>query len=334
MAELRIEPGGSASVYVLHEGYVGRDGDDERVAGTVTLIVDGDAVIVVDPGMVASREALLAALAAHGPQAGDVTDVVFSHHHPDHTVNAALFPTARIHDHWAVYVGDRWIDRDANGAELGRPSGCCARRGTPPRTCRMHARDNLHYDGITVERPSGDAIMRLIAAVRLSRLSDSTTSVDTQAENLEEYARRNGHKIVKVTSDLDVSGGKPIMKRPGVGPWFDRMDEWDALAGYSIDRMFRNHLDFLKTWHEVLEPAGKLLIAVNEKIDMTTFRRQDVRQHARGVRPKRAGQDEGTPQPGCKAANHVGIRERRPVIAALGIHDAEERRPLDSRARS
>lgn len=63
--------------------------------------------------------ALLAALAAHGPQARDVTDVVFSHHHPDHTVNAALFPAARIHDHWATYVGDRWIDRDADGAELG-----------------------------------------------------------------------------------------------------------------------------------------------------------------------------------------------------------------------
>jgi hypothetical protein len=54
-------------VWVLHEGYVGRDGDDERVAGTVTLILDGDAVIVIDPGMVASREALLAALAEHGP---------------------------------------------------------------------------------------------------------------------------------------------------------------------------------------------------------------------------------------------------------------------------
>ena len=88
------------------------------ISGTVTLILDGDAVIVVDPGMVASREALLAALAAHGPQAGDVTDVVFSHHHPDHTINAALFPAARIHDHWAVYVGDRWIDRDAHAAEL------------------------------------------------------------------------------------------------------------------------------------------------------------------------------------------------------------------------
>ena len=118
MADVKIAPGGSASVFVLHEGYVGRDGDDGRVAGTVTLILDGDAVIVVDPGMVASREDLLAALAAHGPQAGDVTDVVFSHHHPDHTVNAALFPEARIHDHWAVYVGDRWIDRDADDAEL------------------------------------------------------------------------------------------------------------------------------------------------------------------------------------------------------------------------
>jgi len=113
-----MAPGGSASVHVLHDGYVGLDGDEGRVAGTVTLIIDGDAVIVVDPGMVASRQALLAALAAHGPEPGDVTDVVFSHHHPDHTVNAALFPAARIHDHWAVYLGDQWIDRDAHGAEL------------------------------------------------------------------------------------------------------------------------------------------------------------------------------------------------------------------------
>jgi glyoxylase-like metal-dependent hydrolase (beta-lactamase superfamily II) len=114
MPEPSIAPGGSASVFVLNEGYA----DDDRVAGTVTLIADGDVVIVVDPGMVASRAALLAALAAHGFSGGDVTDVVFSHHHPDHTVNAALFPAARIHDHWAMYVGDRWVDRDADGLEL------------------------------------------------------------------------------------------------------------------------------------------------------------------------------------------------------------------------
>lgn len=47
-----------------------------------------------------------------------MTDVVFSHHHPDHTVNAALFPSARIHDHWAIYQGDLWISREAEGAVL------------------------------------------------------------------------------------------------------------------------------------------------------------------------------------------------------------------------
>lgn len=119
MTSLQIPANGSAQVHVLHNGYVGLDGDGERVSGTVTLILDGDAVIVVDPGMVADRDALLAALQAHGPAPQEVTDVVFSHHHPDHTVNAALFPNARIHDHWAVYQGDRWLDRDAQGAELG-----------------------------------------------------------------------------------------------------------------------------------------------------------------------------------------------------------------------
>ena len=118
MTDLEIPATGSATVHVLHEGYVGLDGDDARVSGTVTLIMDGDAVIVVDPGMVADRNALLAALAAHGPSPDDVTDVVFSHHHPDHTVNAALFRGARIHDHWAIYEGDRWTDRDAHGALL------------------------------------------------------------------------------------------------------------------------------------------------------------------------------------------------------------------------
>jgi glyoxylase-like metal-dependent hydrolase (beta-lactamase superfamily II) len=118
VTDFEIPTTGSAEVHVLHEGYVGLEGDDERVSGTVTLIIDGDVVIVVDPGMVAERGALLAALTARGPAPEDVTDVVFSHHHPDHTVNAALFPNAKIHDHWAVYEGDRWLDRDAHGAVL------------------------------------------------------------------------------------------------------------------------------------------------------------------------------------------------------------------------
>jgi glyoxylase-like metal-dependent hydrolase (beta-lactamase superfamily II) len=118
MSDSSLPRVGSAQVYVVHEGYVREIDGQQHVSGTVTLIIDGDAVIVVDPGMVASREELLAAVAQHGVEPGVVTDVVFSHHHPDHTVNAALFPAARIHDHWAIYDGDLWISREAEGAQL------------------------------------------------------------------------------------------------------------------------------------------------------------------------------------------------------------------------
>jgi glyoxylase-like metal-dependent hydrolase (beta-lactamase superfamily II) len=109
---------GTARVHILQDGYAREEADGEHVGSTVTLITDGDVVVVVDPGLVSSRDALLAGLASQGLTPEAVTDVVFSHHHPDHTVNAALFPRARIHDHWAVYDGDRWISREAEGAQL------------------------------------------------------------------------------------------------------------------------------------------------------------------------------------------------------------------------
>jgi len=115
MHEAELTLTGSATVHVLAAGYAREDSDGEHVGSTVTLIQDGNGVIIVDPGLVASRSALLAALASHGVAPDAVTDVVFSHHHPDHTVNAALFPAARIHDHWAIYDGDLWISREADG---------------------------------------------------------------------------------------------------------------------------------------------------------------------------------------------------------------------------
>ena len=95
-----------ATVDVLTNGYVG-----DRVAGTVILVRENTSVIVVDPGMVASRDAILAPLLDLGVTADEVTDVIFSHHHPDHTLNAALFANARFHDVWAIYKDDEWGDR-------------------------------------------------------------------------------------------------------------------------------------------------------------------------------------------------------------------------------
>jgi glyoxylase-like metal-dependent hydrolase (beta-lactamase superfamily II) len=120
-------PGSSeAEVHVLFEGYVG-----EHTASTVAMIRDGDAVIVWDPGMVPSQGVILQPLRRHGVDPGEVTDVVVSHHHPDHTLNVGLFPNARVHDHWAWYRGDLWVNRDCDGFDVA-PSVRLAR--TPGHT--------------------------------------------------------------------------------------------------------------------------------------------------------------------------------------------------------
>jgi glyoxylase-like metal-dependent hydrolase (beta-lactamase superfamily II) len=104
----------TAELHVLSTGLA-----EDRVRSTVTLIRDGDVTIVVDPGMVADRAAILEPLGALGVAPEDVTDVIFSHHHPDHTLNAALFPEARFHDFMAIYKDDVWDDREADGFKVG-----------------------------------------------------------------------------------------------------------------------------------------------------------------------------------------------------------------------
>lgn len=105
------------SVHLLHAGYAG-----ERTASSVVLVRDDDAQIVVDPGMVASRSRILAPLADLGVAPEDVTHVFLSHHHPDHTMNVALFQNAEVVDFWARYRDDLWLDMPGDGYRLSARS--------------------------------------------------------------------------------------------------------------------------------------------------------------------------------------------------------------------
>jgi len=110
----------SAQVSILFHGYADdtQDPSVSRVASTVGYVRDGTTHVIIDPGMVPNQSILLDALAALGESPESITDVVFSHHHPDHTLNAALFPQARFHDVWAIYQGDTWKDRAAEQYDL------------------------------------------------------------------------------------------------------------------------------------------------------------------------------------------------------------------------
>lgn len=104
-----------ARLDVLFDGY----GNDVGVAGTVSLLRDGGVTVIVDPGMVPARASILEPLAALGVDPAQVTDIILSHHHPDHTMNIALFPeTVTVHDHWATYLRDQWTGRPAEGVQL------------------------------------------------------------------------------------------------------------------------------------------------------------------------------------------------------------------------
>lgn len=105
-----LPPDRCAVVHVIQIGSL-----SQHVRSSVTLVVEGSQRIVIDPGMAPSQSSIREPLRRHGVDPREVTDVVISHHHPDHTVNVGLFPNARIHDYWAVYRNDVWDSRAAEG---------------------------------------------------------------------------------------------------------------------------------------------------------------------------------------------------------------------------
>jgi glyoxylase-like metal-dependent hydrolase (beta-lactamase superfamily II) len=95
-----------------------------QTVSTCSLVREGETTIVIDPGLAPSQAAILDPLARLGLAPSDVTDVVISHHHPDHTMNVALFPRARVHDHWAIYdFAGRWDDVECEGRVLAPSVG-------------------------------------------------------------------------------------------------------------------------------------------------------------------------------------------------------------------
>ncbi len=118
----------TARLDVLVEGYARLP----NVAGTVSLIRDADRVVVVDPGMVADRELILRPLGDLGVRPEEVTDVVVSHHHLDHTVNIALFPAGPVHDFQSVIEGDVFTPRAAEGTHIAPSIRLLATPGHTP----------------------------------------------------------------------------------------------------------------------------------------------------------------------------------------------------------
>ena len=114
--------------------------------------------------------------------------------------------------------------------------------------------------------------MRILGAVRLSALTDETTSPERQEEQITLQARARGDELVTIVHDLDVSGAISPFDRERLGPWLTdpaRIRQWDGIMVAKLDRLSRSLLDFqtLLIW---CREHGKTVVSVSEGIDFST----------------------------------------------------------------
>jgi DNA invertase Pin-like site-specific DNA recombinase len=104
----------------------------------------------------------------------------------------------------------------------------------------------------------------VIGIVRQSASKDNSLSPGEQESRLRAACERDGKRLLRVYRELDVSGGSPLAKRPGLREAVAAVEAGDAdeiMAAY-FDRLFRS----LKTQAEVterVEAAGGKLLALD-----------------------------------------------------------------------
>lgn len=97
-----------AKVKILVEGYTNADskaesGGDEKTCATISLIKDGNLVIVVDPGVLEAQQVLIDALQKEGLGVNDVNMVCITHSHIDHYRNIGMFENAKTLEYFGVW---------------------------------------------------------------------------------------------------------------------------------------------------------------------------------------------------------------------------------------
>lgn len=100
----------------------------------------------------------------------------------------------------------------------------------------------------------------------------SGLSIPTQLDNLREWAKQNGHTIVKEYVDAGVSGKKPVSKRPSLSQFMKDIESGlavEALVFTKLDRFFRS----VKLYYQATEAMDRRKIgwvAIQEDYETIT----------------------------------------------------------------
>lgn len=113
--------------------------------------------------------------------------------------------------------------------------------------------------------------MRALIVVRLSRVTDATTSPERQLETCRELCAKRGWEVVGVAEDLDVSAASTSpFDRPQLGDWLtNRFGEFDVLVVYRMDRLVRRLLDLADVIRWGQNHSVSLVSATESFLDLT-----------------------------------------------------------------
>lgn len=87
--------------------------------------------------------------------------------------------------------------------------------------------------------------LRALIVIRLSRVTEATTSPERQLKACRKLCEERGYEVVDVAEDPDVSAGATTpFDRPDLGPWLrNRHHEYDVIVVRSMDRLVRRLFD-------------------------------------------------------------------------------------------
>lgn len=113
--------------------------------------------------------------------------------------------------------------------------------------------------------------MRALIVIRLSRLTDASTSPERQRESCEVLCRQRGYEIVGTAEDIDVSAGKTTpFDRPQLGDWLNnRLDEFDVIVFYRMDRIVRRLFDLADLIRWCKKHSKTIVSATESFLDLT-----------------------------------------------------------------
>ncbi|MCP3811442.1 recombinase family protein [Mycobacteriaceae bacterium Msp059] len=112
---------------------------------------------------------------------------------------------------------------------------------------------------------------KALIVVRLSRVTDATTSPERQLQACRELCAHRGWEVTGIAEDLDVSAGKTSpFDRPQLGDWLtNRLGEFDVIVVYRMDRIVRRLLDLADLIRWCQAHSVKLVSATEAFLDLT-----------------------------------------------------------------